>query len=130
MTFRNWVAVTGLCAMAAFGACGEDEKDGDDSGENTCKPEQTYQAVGKPFVDEYCIGCHSESSKDRGGAPEDVNFDDLAGIRDHGMHVYEEVKDETMPPKASTYAQPDGDARVKFLDWLDCEGISELEHEH
>lgn len=130
MTFRNWLAVTGVCALTAFGACGEDEKDGDDdTGENTCKPDQTYQAVGKPFIDKYCISCHSKDSDDRVGAPEDINFDDLAGIRDHGMHIFDEVREEEMPPKAAD-EQPDGDARAPFLEWLECEGISKLEHDH
>jgi hypothetical protein len=59
-----------------------------------------------------------------------VNFDDLAGIKEHGMHVFERTMDETMPPKLPNTPQPSTDERADFIDWLDCEGISELEHEH
>jgi hypothetical protein len=128
MMFRNLVALTAICAVASFGACGEDEKENDDGGEN-CDPGVTYEAVGKPFVAKYCLDCHGENVDidDRIGAPEDANFDDLAGIRDHGSHVFENVQNETMPPKAHR-EQPTTPERADFLDWLDCSGIAELDH--
>jgi uncharacterized membrane protein len=131
MTFRNLLAL-GLCAtVAAIGACGDDDKDegSDEAPVNTCEAAVSYESVGKPFVDKYCISCHSKSSSDRVGAPDDVNFDTLAGITEHGSHVAEEVAEEMMPPKTAK-TQPSAAERADFTDWLDCSGIAALEHHH
>jgi uncharacterized membrane protein len=133
MTFRKWFAVTAVCAAAAFGACGSDDSSGgddDDDTANTCETGVSYAAVGKPFADQFCVSCHGKDVDvgDRVGAPEDVNFDTEAGLREHGMHVFEEVMEEMMPPKDSK--QPTADQRADFLDWLECSGASKVEHDH
>lgn len=127
MTFRHLLAL-GLCAAAALGACGE-EDDGDGEQAGSCAEGISYEKVGKPFADAYCVSCHSKDAADRRGASPGANFDTLDGIKAHGMHVFEEVVDETMPPPFAE-AQPSQEERADFVNWLDCAGIAELEHEH
>jgi uncharacterized membrane protein len=112
-----------LLALLALGACGGDEKDTAAS----CPDELTYLTTAKPFVEKYCISCHSEDSKNRVGAPPDVNFDEESGLFDHGTHVYEYVLDKTMP--LSGFPQPTATERKAFTDWAKCSGVSES-HDH
>lgn len=130
MKFRNLLALVAVSGCLSFVACGGDDNGGGGDTSN-CEPNQNFEMVGKPFVTQYCLDCHSENASEQLRATaEGVMFDDEDGIREHGTHVYERVRDETMPP-ADHPDQPDGDARVKFLDWLDCSGIkNEHVHEH
>ena len=122
--------MAGMCALAFAVACEEEDK-GDEGGANgDCEQGVTYEAVGKPFVEEYCLSCHSEDVDDslRAGV-EEVTFDDLKGIRAHGRHVHERVMDGTMPPKNAAKKPSDAE-RTEFLEWLECSGIAEEEHDH
>ena len=130
MTFRSVLAMAAMCALAFAVACEEEDKGDKGASNGDCPDGVTYDDVGKPFVEEYCLSCHSEDVDDglRAGV-EEVTFDDLAGIRAHGGHVHERVMDGTMPPKNAT-KKPDAAARAKFVEWLECSGLAEEEHDH
>jgi uncharacterized membrane protein len=129
MKFRNLLAVAAVSGCLVVVACGGDDGGGDDDSGNSCDTGVNFQMVGKPFVETYCQSCHSENAADTlRPTAEDVLFDDEEGIRDHGQHVFENVQDETMPPRNSK--QPTSDERADFLEWLTCSGIKDLEHEH
>ena len=43
----------------------------------------TYDSFGHQFFQSYCTRCHSTTSTDRMGAPDDLNWDTQAGIDQH-----------------------------------------------
>lgn len=127
MEFRRLLTI-GLClAAVGLGACGDDKKE--EEPVDRCEEGQTYEAVAKPFLTAYCTRCHSASSTNRLGAPEDANFDTLAELREHGMHVAENVAEEMMPPPGLK-PQPSTLERADFLKWLDCSGVAASGHHH
>jgi uncharacterized membrane protein len=130
MKFRNLLAVAAVSGCLVVVACGGDDGGGDDDSANTCETGVSFQMVGKPFVEKYCQDCHSaDADESLRVTAEDVLLDDEEGIREHGQHVWERVQNETMPP-AKHPDQPTTPERADFLDWLDCSGIKDLEHEH
>lgn len=129
MKFRNLLVVAAVLGCVAVVACGGDDSGGDDDSGASCETGVNFEMVGKPFVDEYCLSCHSENADETlRVTAEDVLLDDEAGIREHGQHVWERVQEETMPPAKSK--QPSKDERADFLAWLRCSGIKDLEHQH
>lgn len=58
----------------------------------------TWAAFGQGFVRTYCSSCHSETTPNRRGAPEGVNFDREAELAAWGARVRVRVlEDGTMP---------------------------------
>jgi mono/diheme cytochrome c family protein len=125
MRARSWLMVVGMVGLWTLGSCG-DEKD-TTSGE--CPDELSYSKTAEPFVDKYCITCHSESLSGfaRNGAPDDVNFGDEADLFTHGTHVSEYVSGKLMPPPGAL--QPSDAERADFVAWTKCSGASES-HDH
>ncbi len=70
----------GLVLVFALG-CGAGA---DDSGASTCPdPAPTWDGYGEGFFAENCVGCHGSAvtGAARNGAPDGVDFDDLAGVQ-------------------------------------------------
>lgn len=125
----GWSLVLGALLLVA---CGEED---DKNTEAACG---SYAEDAKPFVQKYCLGCHSESKTGnlaRMLAPSDANFDTEALLFEHGHHIYERVTPDTeegiMPPEDGKSAQPTAPEREAFLTWMECSGAAESgEHEH
>lgn len=64
----------------------------------------TYDSFGKPFVDEYCIACHSHDSANRHGAPGDQNYDSEDEILAHASDIDEQA---ASGPAATNTSMPD-----------------------
>jgi mono/diheme cytochrome c family protein len=93
-------------------ACG-----GADLGE--CPPDSAAQQLtGRQVVETYCLSCHSSalSGAARQGAPGDLNFDDLATVRDEAESMYSETEGGSMPPAGGVSGAPLEAMRV----WLAC----------
>ena len=124
--------------MAHEGGCGSDEEDDGDHDHDhdeevgpptgaTC-PEGstlTYENFGKPFMESYCLRCHSESviGADRQGAPSDHNFDDIISIRGLAMHIDQKAgsgPDATNELMPENDPKPTMDERVQLSEWLAC----------
>ncbi len=94
----------------------------------TCPPGSTltYESFGAPFMDDYCLRCHSAEVdiRDRGGAPRDVNFDTLEEILQHAADIDRlaaagpDSVNTLMPPSSP---EPSEDERRQLGEWLACE---------
>ena len=129
MKLRNLLGV-GVCALAmaaAAVACGGDEKSSTGgTPKNTCDATQTWAKVGQPFVNTYCVACHSESKADALG--DGHVFDTLDEVEEHGHDIYEQVESGKMPKGSADSV--DEDEKEAFLDWLDCSGLSAAGSDH
>ena len=80
----------------------------------------SYENVGQPFLANWCTGCHSAQLPVdmRQNAPMGVDFDTLAGTREHldRIELLAAGDAPTMPPVAG----PDPDERALFAEWLAC----------
>jgi hypothetical protein len=80
----------------------------------------TWENFGEPFMRSWCTGCHSSSQPvdRRLGAPVEINFDDLDGVREHASRVWSRSADQnnTMPPAGL----PPEDERNDLGEWLAC----------
>jgi hypothetical protein len=86
--------------------------------------------VAKPFLNEYCRGCHSEKVANA-DAPEVPHiFDREADVRAAGEHVYKAIEAKTMPPLnvVDDLPVPTSKERRAMLAWLDCSGAREGSH--
>jgi uncharacterized membrane protein len=62
------------------------------------QPDVTWNNWGKGFFTTYCTGCHSETTPNRYGAPESVNFDTLDEVKALKSTIRKDVlEDGTMP---------------------------------
>ena len=62
-------------------------------------PSVTWDNWGQGFFTTHCQGCHASTAPDRYGAPEGVDFDNLADLRQWHDRVRVRVLDEEdMPP--------------------------------
>lgn len=85
----------------------------------------TYEGFGRPFMESYCLRCHSASvtGAAREGAPSDHNFDtpiELQGLADHidrMAGVGPEATNEIMPVGDP---QPTLEERQQLAEWLAC----------
>ena len=85
----------------------------------------TYENFGQPFMNAYCISCHSSqvSGAARGGAPVDHNYDSVADVRrwatDIDVHAAAgpSATNTEMPP---ALPRPSQDDRLKLGQWLAC----------
>ena len=112
----------GICL--AVGACGEGDADGDETGDaaaTTCRDDQTYAKVARPFFEGYCLTCHSEATSAAGGGHA---FESLGEVREHGHVMREYLEDKTMPP-ANAPKQPSEAERQAMIDFLVCSGAAE-----
>jgi uncharacterized membrane protein len=82
----------------------------------------TWKSVGAPFVQTWCVQCHSVAVKgdDRNDAPNSVNFDtrDLVAAQADLIDFVLDGKGPEMPPKGQ--AAPSAKEIETFLLWLDC----------
>ena len=118
-----WAAGCIGLAMAAL-ACGGDgdQPESPDAGD-TCPPSLSYALTARPFVERYCLTCHSPGSPDRHGAPAAANFDSLAGIRARGEVMHTFVQEGRMPPpEFPELPQPSAQERDTYVAWLECSG--------
>lgn len=120
--------------MAHEGGCGGEDDDGDHEEEEVGPPTGatcpdgstlTYENLGKPFMESYCLRCHSESvtGADRQGAPSDHNFDDIISIRGLTEHIDEKAgsgPDATNEFMPTTDPKPTTDERAQLSEWLAC----------
>jgi len=95
----------------------------------TCPPEGTdltYENFGTPFMEAYCVRCHSSELKGaaRMGAPIYHDFDSKIGILNVAAHVDREAAagpdaiDRHMPPNGD---KPTDAERYDLGTWLACE---------
>ncbi len=87
----------------------------------------TYDGFAKPFMAEYCTGCHSVDATNRYGAPSNMNFDTEADLAQHAADIDEESAEG---PAATNTAMPDmsgpvhgaptADERVLLGQYLAC----------
>ena len=81
-------------------------------------PVLTWANFGESFLTQYCQACHSASSPNRNGAPEDVRFD----TEEEAWSWAEEILSVTtstpprMPPEGGVHE----DDQQKLTWWLDC----------
>ena len=115
--------------VLALGACGpipEWKEPDSTSGDSQPDPDEckglTWKSVGDPFVQTWCVACHSVTVKgdDRNDAPNSVNFDtrDLVAAQAELIDLVLDREEPTMPPKGQP-APPAKDIE-QFLLWLDC----------
>ena len=86
-----------------------------------CPPgSEAQQAAGEQVLVGNCLSCHSSqlTGAARQDAPEDLNFDDLAVVREEAAELYGETEEGAMPP--SPYATISGEALENFRIWLAC----------
>ncbi len=79
----------------------------------------TYENFGRPFMDAWCNECHSEPEGARQGAPADVRFDNLAGVRrwDDRIFARSALDRVSMPPGLGDPPRADRD---RLAEWLAC----------
>jgi uncharacterized membrane protein len=122
-----------LLALAGAASCGSSDtpagagEAGKASGA-TCPSGNTltYDSFGRNFMQTYCTRCHSTAltGAARQGAPDDHNFDTLAGILDMPDHIDHEAAagpaavNTAMPPDG---AKPSAAERQQLGQWLACE---------
>jgi uncharacterized membrane protein len=97
---------------------------------STCPPADppTYATFGQPFFAEYCTDCHSARSRNRHGAPTDINFDTEADIREHAAAIDvttaggPNAMNTEMPVMSSSVTHTPSDEERKLLgEFLACE---------
>jgi len=125
---RSVAAVALLAALAALAcACGDSYEPPTPTGA-TCPEDSTltYENFGRPFMESYCVRCHSSElhGADRNGAPLYHDFDSLFGILAVANHV--DWYTAAGPEAVNTLMPPDGDTptideRYQLGEWLACE---------
>lgn len=84
----------------------------------------TYENFGEKFFQDYCLSCHSVSSANRNGAPDDHNFDTLADVEIMKAHIDQyagsgpSATNTKMPPEGNP--APSEDERKQLSEWLAC----------
>lgn len=80
----------------------------------------TYESFGGPFMLTYCTSCHASRlpADMRQGSPIEVNFDDVADVREWADRIWIRAADQnfTMPP----VGPPDDEERALLGEWLAC----------
>lgn len=126
---RRTVTIAGLALLlAAPAGCSSGPGHPTPTGA-TCPPEGTdltYDNFGKPFMEAYCVRCHSSELKGaaRMGAPIYHDFDSKIGILNVAAHVDREAA--AGPDAIDRFMPPNGDAptdqeRYDLGTWLACE---------
>ncbi len=88
----------------------------------------SYESFAKPFMAQYCTGCHSVDATDRHGAPAGENFDTEADLALHasaidGVAAKGPSATNTAMPDMSgpVHGAPTVDERVLLGQYLACE---------
>jgi hypothetical protein len=116
--------------LLALGACGPipvfKNPDSTPAGDSEPAPDPdecaplTWKSVGSPFVQGWCVECHSVAVKgdERNDAPASVNFDtrDLVSAQAELIEFVLDREKPTMPPDGG----PTAKEIETFLLWLDC----------
>jgi hypothetical protein len=124
----GWLAMTvrGLLVVLALWGCNDTVLFGPPT-ESTCPTDSTltYATFGQPFMESYCVRCHSSTlmGSARMGAPLLHDFNTLPGITIFISHI-----DETAAagPAATNTSMPNGDPtpslaeRTMLGEWLAC----------
>lgn len=80
----------------------------------------TFENFGAMYLLNYCTGCHASGlpADQRQGAPVEVNFDDIADVRQWSGLIWGRAADQntTMPP----LGVPGADERELLGEWLAC----------
>lgn len=93
-----------------------------------CPPNSTLtlEGFGRPFMEKYCLRCHSVglSGADRRGAPNNHDFDKVTDIRTLATHIDDETgagptgTNTQMPPDEP---RPTLEERKRLSEWLACD---------
>ncbi len=127
-------ALTALIIVSVF-SCDDtevedvDDSDDSDDDDDTASPGGsgdevicgvTFNEHIKPFLDNYCLRCHSSEVYDsqRNGAPEGSNFDTQQDFLDGAEDIRQRLLDTGgMPP---TPPDPSHIERDDVISWIDC----------
>ncbi len=97
-----------------------------------CPPNSalTHRSFGDGFLRTWCTGCHSSTlaTKDRQGAPEDLNLDSATLYKPHARAVYDravlEAHTAATDPKSASPMPPAGVVpeadRRRLSEWIAC----------
>lgn len=91
----------------------------------TCDPRLTWKSFGAPFMAAYCTKCHATTvtGGQRRGAPDDHDYDTLAGVQEDPAHVElaaaagPRARNTRMPPYGP---MPTTEERALLGQWLAC----------
>ena len=106
-------------------ACGDHETaestTGQDTGPaETVRCDASWDAWASGFFTTYCGACHSQSSPDRYGAPDGIDFDTIEMVQAWSGRIHERVLvDETMPMGGGVPS----DALDRLAVWMDCQAV-------
>jgi uncharacterized membrane protein len=90
----------------------------------------TYDGFAKPFMAEFCTGCHSATATNRYGAPGDMDFDTEAELALHATDI--DVESAKGPSATNTampdmsgpvHAAPSADERALLGQYLACSTV-------
>lgn len=88
-----------------------------DAGAASACASLTYASFGKPFLQKYCVGCHTGAA-----ASDGVDLSSLAGVktnkREVDAHAVRTPRTKPMPPPGMP--QPTAEERKKLGEWLTC----------
>jgi uncharacterized membrane protein len=104
----SWLITIALltgCSSADLGSCPTDS--------------DAEQLAGRQVVEGKCNNCHSSAIQgaQRQDAPEDLNFDDLATVRDEAESMYGQTESGSMPPGGTVTGTDLENMRI----WLACD---------
>lgn len=115
----NWAfVVAGSCLFGAAGCSNDEEPLLSPAPNEDCAAGATYENFARPFLLDWCIGCHSSTLPEerRQKAPLASNFDTAAGIEAYGSKMLAYTKARTMPPAGG----PKDADRALFEQWIEC----------
>ena len=131
MTKRLLGWTLGLLLASSLNACGSDSEEESEGPTGSVCPTEgtdlTYENFAQGFFEDYCLSCHSSSvtGNDRNDAPEDVNFDTLAGILAEADEIDSlaaagpDSTNKEMPDGGG--AKPSDNERRQLGEWLACQ---------
>ena len=107
LAMRTLYSLLLLSAFSALAAC-------DTPSGATCPPTNPpdYDTFAKPFMEMYCLDCHSVNSTNRHDAPGDQNFDTEADLKKHAEAIDAQA---ASGPDATNTAMPEKSANVMTL---------------
>jgi hypothetical protein len=81
-------------------------------------PTLTWENFGKDFMQHNCQTCHSSTTANRNGAPEDVVFDSHEAVRERRIQIVSQIigPEPLMPPSGGL----DADVLWRAEVWLEC----------
>jgi hypothetical protein len=115
-----------LCLVLALSACSDPDPTPTETVCPTGGTTLTYESFGAPFMEAYCVRCHSSelTGADRHGAPLYHDFDTFGGIIAVANHIdwwagAGPAAENTLMPLDSP--APTLDERYQLSEWLACE---------